>query len=104
MKQCPNCEKKYRDYDQYCVICRYKLKYIEGTEVVDYCPEPHRLISKEAVEKAIDKAVLVKCPYCDSIHTAKIPTIRRIFSTSLLGLASGKVGKQWHCNKCGSDF
>ncbi len=33
MKKCPKCGKLYRDYDQYCVICRYKLKYIEGSKI-----------------------------------------------------------------------
>ena len=36
MKKCPNCGKIYRDFDQYCLVCRYKLKYIEGTEKIEY--------------------------------------------------------------------
>jgi len=46
----------------------------------------------------------VICPYCQSIKTKKITTTGRMFSTGLLGLASSKVGKQWHCTKCNSDF
>jgi len=38
MKICPNCQKRYRDFDQYCFVCNYKLKYIEGTEKIEYCP------------------------------------------------------------------
>lgn len=46
----------------------------------------------------------VECPYCKSKHTKKISTTSRMISTSLFGLGSKKIGKQWHCNECGSDF
>lgn len=47
---------------------------------------------------------IVKCPYCHSTNTHQISTIGRGVSTVVFGLASSKIGKQWHCNKCGSDF
>ena len=46
----------------------------------------------------------VTCPYCQSTDTKKISGTSRWISTGLFGLASSKVGKQWHCNKCKSDF
>ena len=46
----------------------------------------------------------VKCPYCNSLNVTKIGTLDRMVSTGFLGLASSKVGKQWHCNDCKSDF
>lgn len=46
----------------------------------------------------------VECPYCHSTNTKKISTFGRVFSTEFLGLGSSKVGKQWHCNNCNSDF
>ena len=46
----------------------------------------------------------VACPYCKSSNVSKISTLSRAVSVELLGLASGKVGKQWHCNSCKSDF
>lgn len=46
----------------------------------------------------------VACPYCHSRNTSKIGTVSRMFSASLFGLGSKKLGKQWHCNSCGSDF
>ena len=46
----------------------------------------------------------VKCPYCKSPNVKKITTAGRAVSVGLFGLASKKIGKQWHCNKCGSDF
>jgi len=53
---------------------------------------------------AIIKYINIECPYCHSLDTSKIGTVGRIASTSLFGLASKKIGKQWHCNNCGSDF
>lgn len=44
------------------------------------------------------------CPYCHSMNTSKIGTVSRMTSTAMFGLASKKLGKQWHCNSCGSDF
>ncbi len=46
----------------------------------------------------------VVCPYCKSTNTEKISTMSRAVSVSLVGAASGKIGKQWHCKQCGSDF
>lgn len=46
----------------------------------------------------------VICPYCGSTNISKIGTLNRAVSVGLLGLASSKIGKQWHCNNCGSDF
>ena len=47
---------------------------------------------------------LHKCPYCGSLRVRKISTGRRLFSVGLFGLGSSKIGKQWHCNECNSDF
>lgn len=46
----------------------------------------------------------VICPYCKSTNTEKISTVSRAVSVSLVGAASGKIGKQWHCKNCGSNF
>lgn len=46
----------------------------------------------------------VECPYCHSNNTEKISTVSRAVSVSLVGAASGKIGKQWHCKQCGSNF
>ena len=46
----------------------------------------------------------VTCPYCKSTNCKKISNGRRWLSTGLFGLSSKKIGKQWHCNSCGSDF
>lgn len=46
----------------------------------------------------------VSCPYCHSNNVIKIDTFDRAVSTVLVGLASGKIGKQWHCKDCDSYF
>lgn len=49
-------------------------------------------------------SIEVECPYCKSTNVSKVSTASRVVSTWLFGLASKKVGKQWHCNNCKSDF
>lgn len=46
----------------------------------------------------------VSCPYCHATNVKKISTASRMVSTGFFGLGSKKIGKQWHCTKCGSDF
>ena len=47
---------------------------------------------------------VIECPYCHSKDTKKISTGSRILSAGLFGFGSSKLGKQWHCNNCKSDF
>lgn len=46
----------------------------------------------------------VECPYCHSMNTEKISGVARGVSIYVMGVASPKIGKQWHCNSCKSDF
>lgn len=46
----------------------------------------------------------ILCPYCQSTNISKIGTLNRVVSVGMFGLASKKIGKQWHCNNCKSDF
>lgn len=46
----------------------------------------------------------VPCPYCKSINTEKISGVSRGVSIYALGIASPKLGKQWHCKNCNSNF
>lgn len=52
----------------------------------------------------VSQKLQIKCPYCNSANTTKITLTKRSVSTYLFGLSSSKVGKQWHCNNCKSDF
>lgn len=46
----------------------------------------------------------IHCPYCNSTNVTKIGTVNRAVSVGMFGLASKKIGKQWHCNSCNSYF
>ena len=46
----------------------------------------------------------ITCPYCKATNIRKIGIISRSVSAGLFGLGSKKIGKQWHCDHCGSDF
>lgn len=46
----------------------------------------------------------VTCPYCKATNVRKIGIVSRSISASIFGLGSKKIGKQWHCDHCGSDF
>lgn len=41
------------------------------------------------------------CPTCQSTNIEKIGMFKRMLSTSMFGIASDKVGKQWHCKIVG---
>ena len=62
--------------------------------------------AKMAHGKAIleEQSRRVTCSYCGSSNVKKIGLLNRAVSTELWGLGSKKIGKQWHCNNCGSDF
>lgn len=78
------------------------------------CGESARLESSPEWEEQCKQTVIaqntrsttptITCPYCQSTNTSKISTTSRMLSAGLFGLGSKKIGKQWHCGKCGSDF
>lgn len=41
-----------------------------------------------------------KCPMCGSTNTERISTTSRAVSVAAVGLASGKIGKQYRCKNC----
>lgn len=46
----------------------------------------------------------VHCPYCSSTNVSRISTVKKSASILSFGILSNKIGKQWHCNNCKSDF
>lgn len=40
------------------------------------------------------------CPVCKSRNTKRITTASRMISVAAVGIASGKIGKQYECLKC----
>lgn len=59
---------------------------------------------QQQLQQDLAAGTRVICPYCKSADTKKISVASRAVSVSLVGAASGKIGKQWHCNHCNSDF
>ncbi|MCM1330674.1 MAG: hypothetical protein NC253_14710 [Ruminococcus sp.] len=68
--------------------------------------EPIRQKEEEKRRKWIEEKEKSKvhCPYCNSTNIAKIGTLKRAVSVGVFRLTSKKIGKQWHCNHCKSDF
>lgn len=44
------------------------------------------------------------CPVCQSTNIEKIGMFKRMLSTSMFGIASDKIGKQFTCKNCGYKF
>lgn len=67
----------------------------------------HRAAEKQAarqIQQDLNHGKRVVCPYCKSTNTEKINIVSRMMSVSFVGVVSSKIGKQWHCNNCKSDF
>lgn len=96
-KQIKECINKSPEFDEELFK---KRKAKENKEI----HRPSSTIEQRALQNmgAIPKPI--QCPYCNSTNVSKISTAGRVLSVGLFGLASKKVGKQWHCKKCGSDF
>lgn len=92
-----------------CPKCGKKMMYF-GTEDID--PTINKVINRyDEEERKLNhsgKQCLTKpqpkCIYCQSTNIKKISGTTRLLSTGLFGLGSKKIGKQWHCNNCDSDF
>lgn len=111
---CDDCLEPY-DYDSeeysdfLCPKCGRRMTYL-STEEID--PRTNKVINsyQESRRKQnnpgepISTAPVVKCLYCHSTNTKKITTTGRMMSIGIFGFASKKMGKQWHCNSCNSDF
>lgn len=91
-------------------------EYIKSSPEFDQYLFDHRdedLFNRHMADKAKlehGKAILEeqsrvpKCPSCGSSNISKIGIINRAVSTSILGLASSKIGKTHKCNNCGSTW
>ncbi len=82
-------------------------RYIKDNPI--YCEEAvenrkQRIRSIGTSSSSLQTNNKMTCPYCKSTNITKISTLNRAVSIGAFGLASGKVGKQWHCNGCKSDF
>jgi len=66
--------------------------------------EYEKVLQKRKEEKEAYDAMVAqntKCPVCGSNETKRISTLSRATSVATVGLASSKIGKQYHCKRCG---
>ena len=91
-----------------CPHCGYNISdiillNISGTEYGE-CQKCHK--STYSIIKSIKPSNSnAKCPYCNSMDTKKISATSKIVNATIFGVFSlGKISKQWHCNKCNSNF
>lgn len=103
--QCPNCGRKYTEFQNvyYCGTCNHKLlKQQDITKINN--PELSKRDYKIIGRIKDPTKSTVTCPYCQSTHVSRIGFLNRMVSVELWGFASSKIGKQWHCDSCDSDF
>ena len=90
--KCPECGKDVSNLSEKCIHCGYplqgQLKY-KSYKVIKKEKEEKR--KKELEEKQEKLRSTVHCPYCGSFDVKKI-------------FFGGFAQKQWHCNRCRSDF
>lgn len=83
----------------------YATKTLNGqSKLVEEYNDLYKLYLANKKEPKAVNYNTVQCPYCHSHDTNQIGILSRMFSTGFFGLGSKKLGKQWHCNSCGSDF
>lgn len=117
---CPNCGASGSRSVSYCPYCevtknqKILMDYSKENKffICPNCmrtvrfatPEEEALIEQKRRLYEIQNSNKIKCPYCSSTHVEKISLASRIVSTGIFGLGSKKIGKQYHCKKCKSDF
>lgn len=101
-KRCSKCKRKYPKLFIKCPKCNNQLTKISTEN--KKMDRQINVIREQTQEFYNKQQNLPKCPYCGSTDLNKIGTLGRAVSVGLLGLASEKIGKQWHCKNCGSDF
>lgn len=98
----------YQDYlreqaDPGCLE-RERQEYERKQKALETARQVEKWKAKQQEQQDLASGKRVVCPYCKSTNTEKIGTLNRAVSVSLIGVASSKLGKQWHCNNCKSDF
>ena len=84
---------KPREYFNPCITNNYS----ESNE--EYFNRIRQHTMNESVKQNVPK-----CQICGSTNVKKISGASRAASIGFWGIFSKKIGKQWHCNNCGSDF
>ena len=102
---CEKCLKYYTFYEEdsdfSCPKCRKLLTYLR-TEEKDSTTNKITNRYQETERKRKNPGapvVTVECPYCHSTNTRKISGFAKLGT-----LSWGATPKEWHCNRCDSDF
>lgn len=109
----PEYDLDYDGGDFLCPKCGYKMVYWETCEidtetnkVVNRWVEPIRKMNNPYISSgtSVKMNPVVTCPYCNSTNTKKISLTAKAVNTALFGILGTKRHKQWHCNKCDSEW
>ena len=65
-----------------------------------YRQDEYNRIKQEEAMKQYQELIAIRCPMCRSTNVVKIDTFDRVLSIGTVGLASGKIGKQYKCKNC----
>lgn len=112
MYECPKCKKIYffetsKEYIAICEGCKCNLTFLDNADYDTDLAEQRKNAPKYDPTQDPNSPYyipVIKCPYCQSTDTSKISMMGRAVSVGFFGIGSKKIGKQYHCNKCGSDF
>lgn len=120
MTRCPKCKRDVqvfydkgvsfrKPYKVYCVLCKEYIKTIDPVHVTKLnerlnAESRKRIEAEKQAQKQAVSNVRITCPYCKSQDCKKLTSVSRGVSFGLFGFGSSKIGKQWHCNRCKSDF
>ena len=86
------------------ILERERKQWEQEQKNLQIAHDMRKMQAKIQEQQDLGSGKRVICPYCKSTNTEKISTVSRAVSVSLVGAASGKIGKQWHCKQCGSNF
>lgn len=79
----------------------YKTDIVEyESKMMPYREQAEKIYQKENEEYNRRVQSQPHCPNCNSTDIKKIRTANRMFSVSLFGLASNKIGKTYECMRC----
>ena len=77
----------------------YKRKMIQNRRELEESKKQTQTRHAQEINAKV-QANMIKCPHCGSYHTNRISTTNRAVSVATVGLASGKIGKQYQCRDC----
>lgn len=96
-KKCPMCGRGYPKKQRFCEKCDVVLMRKKDYERLEMDRNLNAI--QNEVKKA-EEQNLPKCPTCGSTNIKRITTLDRTVSVGVLGLLSGKIGKNHECLNC----